>query len=124
MSGARSYSRELCCLFGILGERSPQLKDFWWPLTLHFLTALTAQINELNSELEGEKKTSIKYTGTTDFFRGKLKLRKTQRKRLSGQKAQSFYYKSRRRDGYWSGSEITTSVFRVNVSELELYIII
>jgi len=57
---------------------------------LHFLTALTALINELNSELEGENKTTIKNTGTTDFFRGKLKFRKTQRKRLSGQKAQSF----------------------------------
>jgi hypothetical protein len=66
------------------------LKDFWWPLTLHFLKALTAQINELNSELESENKTTIKNTGTTDFFRGKLKLRKTQRKRLSGQKVQSF----------------------------------
>jgi hypothetical protein len=66
------------------------MKDFRWPLTLHFLTVLTARINELNSELEGENTTAIKNTGTTDFFRGKLKLRKAQRKRLSGQKAQSF----------------------------------
>jgi len=58
--GAGSFSRQLCCLFGIPSERSPQLKDFRWPLTLHFLTALTALINELNSELEGENKTAIK----------------------------------------------------------------
>jgi hypothetical protein len=44
---------------------------------LQFLTALIAQINELNSELEGENKTSVKNNGTTDFFRGKLKLKKT-----------------------------------------------
>ena len=57
---------------------------------MHFLTEFTAQINELNSELEGENKTTMKNSGTTDFFRGKMKLRGTQHKRLSGQKAQSF----------------------------------
>jgi hypothetical protein len=37
-------------------------------------TDLTVKLNELNTELQGENKTVIKMTGTTDSFKGKLKL--------------------------------------------------
>jgi hypothetical protein len=56
------------------GELPPQLKDSRWLLDLAFLTDLTAKLNELNTELQGENKTIIKMTGTTDSFKGKLQL--------------------------------------------------
>jgi hypothetical protein len=78
------------CLFRTFGELSPQVEDVSLPLILHLLTALTAQINGLNAEVEGENKSTTKNYVTSDFFRDKLKLRKTQRIRLSGQKVQYF----------------------------------
>jgi hypothetical protein len=47
-------------------------------LDLAFLIDLTAKLNELNTDLQGENKTIIKMTGTTDSFEGKLQLWKTQ----------------------------------------------
>jgi hypothetical protein len=47
-------------------------------IDLAFLTDLTTELNELNSELQGEKKTIIKMTGLIDSFKGNLKLQKTQ----------------------------------------------
>jgi hypothetical protein len=50
-----------------------QLKDYRWLLDLAFLTELTAKLNDLNTELQGEN-----MTRTTDSFKGKLKLWRTQ----------------------------------------------
>jgi hypothetical protein len=42
------------------------------------LKDLNAKLNELNTELQGENKITIKRTGTIDFSKGELKLQKTQ----------------------------------------------
>jgi hypothetical protein len=47
-------------------------------LDVGFLADLAAEQNVLNTELQGENKTIIQLTGTTDSFRGKMKLWKTQ----------------------------------------------
>jgi hypothetical protein len=47
-------------------------------LDLAFLTDLTAKPNDLNTELQGENKTILEMIGTIDYFKGKLKLWKTQ----------------------------------------------
>jgi hypothetical protein len=47
-------------------------------LDFAFLKDLNAKLNELNTELQGENKITVKRTGTIDFFRGELKLQKTQ----------------------------------------------
>jgi hypothetical protein len=60
------------------GDLPPQLKDSWWLLDLSFLIDLTAKLNELNTELQGENKTIIKMIGNIDSFEGKLQLWKTQ----------------------------------------------
>jgi hypothetical protein len=60
------------------GDLPPQLKDSQWLLDLAFLIDLTAKLSELNTELQGEKKTIIKMIGTIDSFKGKLQLWKTQ----------------------------------------------
>jgi hypothetical protein len=59
------------------GDLPPQLKDSRWLLYLAFLVHLTAKLNELNTELQGENKTIIKMIGTIDSFKGKLQLWKT-----------------------------------------------
>jgi hypothetical protein len=51
-----------------------QLKDSRWLLDLAFLIDPIDKLNNLNTELQGENKTIIKMTGTTDSFKGKLKL--------------------------------------------------
>jgi hypothetical protein len=56
----------------------PRLEDSEWLLDRVFLTYLFAELNQLNTELKGEKKTIIKMTGTIDSFKEKLKLWKTQ----------------------------------------------
>jgi hypothetical protein len=50
-------------------------------LDLAFLVDLTAKLNLLNTELQGENKTIIKMIGTIDSFKGKLQLWKTQLKK-------------------------------------------
>jgi len=52
----------------------PQLKNSRWLLDLAFLIDLTAKLNEMNTELQGENKTVIKMIGTIDSFKGTLKL--------------------------------------------------
>jgi hypothetical protein len=59
------------------GDLPPQLKDSRLLLDLAFLVYLTAKLNELNTELQGENKTIIKMIGTIDSFKGKLQLWKT-----------------------------------------------
>jgi hypothetical protein len=60
------------------GDLPPQVKDSRWFLGLTFLTNLTTKLNDLNTELQGEKKTIIKMIGIIDSFKGKLKLQKAQ----------------------------------------------
>jgi hypothetical protein len=55
-----------------------QLEDSWQLLHLGFLIDLTAILNELNTELHVQNKTTIEMIGTIDSFKRKLNLWKTQ----------------------------------------------
>lgn len=52
----------------------PQLQDYQCLLVLTFLKDLTAELNEFNTDLQSEDKAIVKMVGTTDAFRGKLKM--------------------------------------------------
>jgi hypothetical protein len=56
------------------------VKDSWWLLDLFSVTDLTAKLNGLNTELQGENKIIAEMIGATDSLRGKLKLWKNQLK--------------------------------------------
>ena len=52
----------------------PQLQDYQCLLVLTFLKDFTAELNEFNTDLQSEDKAIVKMVGTTDAFRGKLKM--------------------------------------------------
>jgi hypothetical protein len=49
-----------------------QLKDSHRLLDLPFLTDLTAETNELNTQFQGEDNIAIEVIGTVEYFEGKL----------------------------------------------------
>jgi len=59
-------------------DLSPQLDDSRWLLDLAFITDFTAKLNDMNTQLQGENKTIVKMIGTFDSVKGNLKLWRTQ----------------------------------------------